>query len=137
MITAPHPVVQDPAGPAEVLVEESFRFLSMPAPWVVGLVLVPGTLLFAWWCYGNLSRLDPRTRNLLAVLRAVAILIALVLLFQPVVEEIRYSKLQSEVHVLVDDSASMQRRDTYPDDRTRDALAAAAGVADVGDQRCR
>ncbi|MCA8943536.1 MAG: hypothetical protein KDB80_13310 [Planctomycetes bacterium] len=111
--------------------EESFVFLNLPATWLVWLVLVPGAIAIAWWSYGGITRLEPTTRTVLASLRAVAILLGLLILFQPAFERVRYSKVRTQVHVLVDDSASMQRRDTYPDADQRGALVDASGVEDI------
>ena len=122
-------VTQD--SDAAIQTEESFRFLDLPAPWVLGLVVLPLTVAFAWWAYGGLSRLEPRTRTILATLRGLAIAICLFLLFQPAMERVRYTELRTQVHVLVDDSASMQRKDTYPDAGQNEALAAAAGVTEL------
>ncbi len=123
-----------PQAPQEtgIETEESFLFLDLPPLWLVGLVLLPAAVLFAWWCYGGLNRLEPRTRVILATLRGLAIAICLFLLFQPALERVRYTEVQQQVHVLIDDSASMRRKDTYPDESDRDALQDAAGVPDVG-----
>ncbi len=114
--------------------EESFRFLGAPELWVVGLVVLPAVVAFAWWSYGGLARLEPRTRATLSVLRGLAIALCLIALFQPAFERILYSTVRTQVHVLVDDSASMQRRDTYPDDAQRNALQAAVGGGDLAAQ---
>lgn len=122
-----------PAVPqdAAIQTEESFLFLDLPEPWVLGMIILPATIAFAWWAYGGLARLEPRTRWTLATLRGLAIAVCLLLLFQPAMERVRFTEVRTQVHVLVDDSASMQRRDTYPDSPDQAALEAAAGVADV------
>jgi uncharacterized membrane protein len=129
------PEFQGPAPLADaaqaIQTEESLLFLDLPAPWVLGMVVLPATVAFAYWAYGGLSRLEPRTRWLLATLRGLAIAICLLLLFQPAIERVRYTEVRTQVHVLVDDSASMQRRDTYPDEDQRAALVAASGSADL------
>ncbi len=124
---------QDPQVPptAEVYTEQTFRFLALPELWVLGLVIIPGILLFAWWCYGGLARLERRDRIVLSVVRGLALLLCLVALFEPAFELIRYSTVRSQVHVVVDDTASMGRKDTYTDPAQRAALAKAAGVGDV------
>ncbi len=120
-----------PQGADSIQTEERFLFLSLPELWIIGLVLLPATIAFAWWSYGGLKRLEPRTRLLLSTLRGLAIALCLFLLFQPNWERVRYTEVQSQLHVLVDDSASMQRRDTYPDEAQRQALEKAAGVTDI------
>ncbi len=111
-------------------VRETFLFLNLPELWVIGLVILPLTVAFAWWSYGGLSRLEPKTRVILASLRGLAIAICLFLLFQPAVERVRSTQIQSQVHVLVDDSASMQRRDNYPNEAQRASLEDALGSPD-------
>jgi hypothetical protein len=74
-----------------------------------------------------LTRLEPRSRFVLATLRWLAIAICCVLIFQPAFETTTYRKTQNQVHVLVDDSASMQRKDRYPDSERQEALQALAG----------
>jgi hypothetical protein len=116
------PLLQNPdaagqagAGGGEVVVhtEETFRFLHAPELWVIGLVILPATVLFVWWSYRGIARLEPRTRTVLSVLRFLAIALCCLLLFQPAWEITTWRKSRSQVHVLVDDSASMQRKDTY------------------------
>ena len=53
--------------------EETFRFLAIPDAWIVGLLILPAAIAFAWWCYGGLKRLEPRTRWLLSALRGLAL----------------------------------------------------------------
>lgn len=132
MLRQPGLLAQDPP-PADggAFVEESFRFLAAPPLWVVALILVPGTLAFAWWSYGGLARLEPRTRMLLATLRWLAIAACVVLLCQPAFEITTYRRTQNQVHVLVDDSASMQRKDRYPDAEQLGALQSLLPGIDV------
>ncbi len=111
------------------VVEETFRFLNLPPLWTLALLFVPGIALFSWWCYSGLQRLERRTRIWLSLLRALAIALCCLLLFQPAWETTVYRKTQSQVHVLLDDSASMSRIDAYPDAEERSALQDAAGGA--------
>lgn len=119
----------------EIQTEETFTFLALPELWILGLVVLPLLILFVRWSYGGLSRLEPGTRTLLATLRALAIAFALFLLFQPAIERKRYTEERSQIHVLVDDSASMQRKDIYPDAEQRAALSAAAAGPIEGKDR--
>ena len=123
------PLVQDPG--ASTYVETTFRFLYLPPMWVLALIVLPASIVFAWWSYGGLTRLEPRTRITLSVLRWLAIVICCVLLFQPAFETTTYRKTQNQVHVLVDDRASMQRKDRYTDADRQQALQALVGAADV------
>ncbi|MCA8949853.1 MAG: VWA domain-containing protein [Planctomycetes bacterium] len=110
------------ATEATTHVEETFRLLNAPPLWVTILVVLPLTALFAYWSYSGLTRLERPTRIALSCLRWLAILVCLVLLFQPAFETTTYRKTRHQVHVLIDDSASMQRKDRYPDEEQRDAL---------------
>ena len=95
-------------------VKETFRFLNLPPSWVLALIIVPATVAFAWWAYSGLKRLEPRTRIVLSTLRWLAVAFSLLLLFQPAFEITTYRKTRNQVHVLIDDSASMARKDRYP-----------------------
>ncbi|MEM7204275.1 MAG: hypothetical protein AAF628_28710 [Planctomycetota bacterium] len=120
--------LQDPAA---VHTEETFRLLAPPELWQLVLIVLPLVIGFAWWSYGGLRRLAPRPRVLLATLRGLAIAIILFAAFQPAIEQVRYTTVQTQVCVLVDDSASMRRRDTYPDEDQNAALREAALVEDL------
>lgn len=117
-------------------VEETFRFLAAPAPWVLILIVLPLVVGVAWWSYSGLQRLERGPRIALSVLRGLALAFCAVLLFQPAWETTKYGKTQSQVHVLIDDSASMQRRDSYPDEDQHAALQELTGGTPL-DQRTR
>lgn len=129
---AVHTMSQLPQGPAaaaddpgaQTYVEETFRFQHLPPTWVLALIVLPATVLFAWWSYSGLNRLEPRSRIVLSALRWLALVICCLLLFQPEFERTTYRRTQNQVHVLVDDSASMQRRDRYPAPEQQQALQA-------------
>jgi len=122
---------QDPMPVDTVYTEETFRFLAAPELWQVALLIVPAVVLFVWWSYGGLKRLEPRARYTMMAVRGLTITILLLALFQPATEQVRYTSVQTQVHIVVDDSASMQRHDTYPDDGLRAGLESASGVADL------
>jgi uncharacterized membrane protein len=132
LLQDPNPTTPAPADGGGTFVEESFRFLAAPPAWVLVLVVMPATVLFAWWSYGGLQRLEPRTRVTLAALRWLAIAVCCVLLFQPAWEITTYRRTQNQVHVLIDDSASMQRKDRYPAPEQHDPLQALLPGVDVG-----
>ncbi|MBL9076540.1 MAG: VWA domain-containing protein [Planctomycetes bacterium] len=113
---------------AQTWVEETFRFLNLPPTWVLVLLVLPGSVLFAWWAYGGLTRLERPVRIVLAALRWLAIVLCCLLLFQPAFETTTYRKTQNQVHVLVDDSASMQRKDRYPAAEQQAALEQLVGA---------
>lgn len=127
------PAFQDAAAETSTYVEETFRFLNAPPLWVLALVVLPGSVAFAWWSYSGLKRLEGSTRTLLSALRWLAIAACLTLLFQPAYEITTYRKTRNQVHVLVDDSASMARKDRYPSEEQRASLAARV-AGDLGAQ---
>jgi len=90
---------------------------------VLALVVLPGSVAFAWWSYSGLRRLETPTRATLSALRWLAVVLCCLLLFQPAFEITTYRKTRNQVHVLVDDSASMARKDRYPADQQKDALS--------------
>lgn len=108
-------------------VRETFRLLDMPEPWVVVLIIAPLTLLFAWLAYAK-EPLTPRARTTLMVLRFLSLALLLAVIFRPVFVKRREEVKQAEVLVIVDDSASMQRKDSYSgDEDVRKALSELGG----------
>jgi hypothetical protein len=122
---------QDTPADVTTRVEETFRFLGAPPLWLLVLVIVPGSVLFAWWSYTGLSRLERPTRIVLSVLRWLAIAICCLLLFQPAFEITTYRNTKNQVHVLVDDSASMSRKDRYPAPAQQQALQQLIGTGEL------
>lgn len=122
--------LQDPSAEAAIQTEQTFRFLAAPTPWVTFLIVLPATLAFAWWSYSGLARLEPRTRWLLSTLRWLALVACFVLLCQPAFQTTTWRRTQNQVHVLVDDSASMLRKDRYPDPAQQASLRSALPGAD-------
>jgi len=120
-----------PLQAESVHVEETFRLLAAPPLWVIALLIGPGIVLLSLWAYGGLSRLEKRPRIVLSVLRGLAIAFCCFLLFQPAWETTIYRKTKNQIHVLIDDSASMIRKDGYPETEQRQRLQAAAGGQDL------
>lgn len=126
------PLTQLPENPESAThVVETFKLLNAPPLWVTILIVLPLTVGFAWWSYSGLSRLERPVRATLSILRWLAVVVCLLLLSQPAFETTTFRKTRHQVHVLVDDSASMQRKDRYPDGEQRAALAELAGGGDV------
>ncbi len=94
---------------------QDLRFLDLPAAWIVVLVVLPLFALVAWIGYGRES-IAPRARMVLSGLRVLAFLLLFLVLSRPVHVERREEVHPAEVAVLVDDSASMQRREGYAGD---------------------
>jgi len=113
--------------------ERSLRLLDLPPAWVVVLIVLPLFALVAWIGYAreNLSR--PMRATLLGLRLAAFVLLGLVLA-RPVRVERREEVHPANVLVLVDDSASMRRTDTY-DEGVRAALEKATGLAPASASR--
>ncbi len=114
--------------------EQSLRLLDLPPAWVVVLLVLPLFALVAWIGYGreNLSR---AMRATLLGLRLSAFVLLGIVLARPVRVERREEVRPAEVLVLVDDSASMRRRDSYGDADLRKALEEASGLPAGGATR--
>jgi uncharacterized membrane protein len=95
---------------------ESLRWMDMPELWVVVLVLVPVLALIAWIGYAREPISSP-WRYALAGLRFASLAALLLVLFRPVMVERREEVRPAEVVLLIDDSASMLRKDAYSGDR--------------------
>ena len=133
LAAAQGPALARDAAAAETGVRETFKLLDLPEPWIVVLVILPLTALVAWIGYAK-EPLKARARGTLVVLRFLALLLLLGVLFRPVFVKRREEVKPAEVLLLVDDSASMQRKDAYAgDERVRGALQARTGRA-PGDQ---
>jgi len=103
---------------------ETFRLLDLPELWIVVLIVVPLCAGIAWIAYRT-EELSTGPRATLIVLRFVALLLLAAVLCRPVFVQRREEVRPAEVVVLVDDSASMSRKDAYAsDDRTRENLRA-------------
>jgi hypothetical protein len=108
---------------------QTLRLLDLPAPWVVVLVVLPLFALVAWIGYGRES-IAPRARVVLSSLRVLAFGLLFLVLSRPVHVERREEVHPAEVALLVDDSASMQRREGYGQDAELGrAVEAAVGRA--------
>ena len=91
---------------------QTLEFLDLPQLWVLVLVLLPLLALVAFVGYWKES-LATRSKVILTTLRFGSLLLLLLVLFRPVFEKRREEVLPAEVVILVDDSASMRRRDAY------------------------
>ncbi|HUR27321.1 MAG TPA: hypothetical protein VM509_03990 [Planctomycetota bacterium] len=93
----------------------TFRLIDLPPAWVLVLVVAPLVFAVCWLGYRG-ERLSKAARFLLAGLRMGAIVTLLIVLFRPVLVERREDVQKAEVLVLLDDSASMRRKDAYSGD---------------------
>jgi len=96
-------------------VATSWRLLDLPAPWVIALVVLPLAALVAFGTYWR-EALRLRTRLLLGGLRFASLLLLLGVLARPVKVLQQQDVQPAEVLILVDDSASMARREEYGGD---------------------
>ncbi len=107
-------------------VRETFRLLDLPEAWIVALIVLPLCAGIAWIAYRS-EDLRPGARATLITLRFLALLLLAAVLCRPVFVQRREEVRPAEVVVLIDDSASMSRKDAYAnDERTRENLRALA-----------
>ncbi len=107
-------------GAAGDAVSESWRFLELPALWIVVLVLIPAAFAVALIAYRK-ETLRPRMRGTLVTLRFLSLLLLLFVLFRPVHVRQQQNVIAPEVLFLFDDSGSMSRQDAYAGDVTAQA----------------
>jgi len=115
-------------GPAET----TLRFKSMPPLWTVIMLIVPAVVGIVWWTYRREgASAGIRAKRLLAVLRSLAIVLVLLLLFQPFAETTVKKLVKSHLIVLIDTSASMEFVDSYADAKKREETRKVAGLGMV------
>lgn len=91
---------------------ESFKLADAPQAWVVVLVLAPLAVLVCVLGYRGES-ISSSAKLALGVLRFLALALLCLVIFRPVKVERREEVQKAEVVVLVDDSASMLRKESY------------------------
>ncbi len=107
----------------------SWRFLELPAPWVLAMVILPLAVGISYLAYRR-EPIKPGVRATLVTLRSLSFLALLLVLFRPVRVESRENVEAAGVLVLVDDSASMVRKDSYnADPALRSTVRTFAGRA--------
>ena len=111
------------------LINEGIRFRNLPANYVAWFLIPLGTLAFAWFFYRRESRAPQGLRIGLTLTRALAIFFVFLLIFEPFRQFRRVEEIRSLVTVVIDGSASMERRDPYAHDEDRaDAVREGAGL---------
>jgi len=101
---------------------ESLRLLDLPEMWVLVLIVAPLLFAVCWLGYRGETLTTP-VRATLATLRFIALALLFAVICRPVKVIKREEVQKAEVIVLVDDSASMTRKDAYAgDSRTAKAL---------------
>ncbi|MCE9593386.1 MAG: VWA domain-containing protein [Planctomycetes bacterium] len=91
---------------------ESFKLADVPAAWIVVLVLAPLAFVVCVLGYRGES-ISFGGKLLLGTLRFLALALLCLVIFRPVRVERREEVQKAEVVVLLDDSASMLRKDSY------------------------
>ncbi|MEM7308847.1 MAG: glutamine amidotransferase [Planctomycetota bacterium] len=120
-------VVESQSGTSETL-----RLLDAPAPWIIVLVVLPLFALVTWLGYGRES-ISTSARAVLSTLRFAALTLLFLVLTRPVLVQQREEVYPAEVVVLVDDSASMRRKDSYSGDADARAALSSLAAGGLGD----
>lgn len=114
---------------AEEEFRSRFRFLHLPADWILWLVILPGIFFFSYVVYRK-ENLSTSMRRSLVFLRASTLIVLVLILFRPVIERVEVVVQRAKLIFLLDDSASMQRKDSYPEASTRQAISKACKLAE-------
>jgi len=112
--------------------ETRLLFHHLPPTWVLGLVILPGILALAWFAYRRPRRRPPRQR-LLTALRSVLLALTVFLLLGPYLRQSRIREEPAPLALLLDDSASLQRRDSLDADAHERLAAAGLSLPGTGD----
>ncbi|MDQ7780107.1 MAG: hypothetical protein RDV41_10420 [Planctomycetota bacterium] len=107
-----------------------FRWGSMPALWLVVLVLVPTIIVLTYLVYRKEGRSASNgMKFFLGALRCLLILLALCIIFEPIIFVEREYPRESTVLVLVDESLSMGLVDPCADSEKKEEIAWATGIS--------
>ncbi len=102
---------------AAVEVHRRLLFLAPLPAWLLVLVVLPALFLFVRWSYRGETGLSPSRRRTLSALRLIGLLLLLLALLRPAAEWTKSQRIRSQVHFLLDDSASMSRHEAYGETR--------------------
>ena len=120
-------LLQAAAPSPESGTREMLRFADLPAPWVIVLVIVPALALVSALAYWR-EPISTVAKVFLGGLRFLAFALLVAILCRPVLLERREEVFAPEVLVLVDDSASMRRKDAYAADQALRAKLRSLGI---------
>jgi hypothetical protein len=109
----------------ELATKSRFVFQNAPPLWVVILIILPALIIIVAAAYGLEKGAPRRDVVRLALLRFLALACLCAILFRPAIETFRYRTQRTTVPVLIDDSASMRRADSYTNDSERSQLTKA------------
>ena len=120
-----------------LVTEEKIRWLEMPEPWVVVLVILPLVVGWVTFFYKREKPVgNPRWRWTLGALRFLVLVLALLMIAQPVRQKKTYETTDSTLVLLVDDSLSQDIRDKYSQPEISEAIAELLGPA-AGEEMTR
>ncbi len=114
--------------------EWKLGWANMPETWIIVLIIIPAVLGFAFLVYRFEPNLPNPYRILLGGLRVLAVLLILVMIFQPYLYRQITLKQESQVAVVVDTSKSMTFQDRYRDDNIINKLGRVTGLQDDGEE---
>jgi hypothetical protein len=111
--------------------EWGFRWAGLPPLWVVVLILIPAVIVLTFLVYRREGRTASRgMKFFLGTLRAILILLALVILFEPILTVDREYPRESHIALVVDESLSMGLVDAVSDPEKKAELAWATGITE-------
>ncbi len=106
-----------------------FRWAGLPPLWFVVLILIPAVIVVTFLVCRREGRSATRgMKFFLGVLRAILILLALVIIFEPILTVDREYPRESHIALVVDESLSMGLADAVPDPTRKTELAWVAGI---------
>ena len=104
--------------------EETIRWLEMPEAWIVALLIIPLVVAFVGFFYKREKPVgNPGWRWTLGGLRVLVLVLALLMLAQPVRQKKTYERRDSTLVLLVDDSLSQDIKDRYSEREIPNSLA--------------
>ena len=103
---------------------------NLPDVWIVMLIIIPAVLLFSFIVYRKESySVSLPVKLFLTGLRSLAILIVLIILFQPIIIWEKTVERESTLILLIDESLSMGIKDKFPDPKQHQKLTELTGLS--------
>lgn len=102
--------------PGSDIVIGQISWRSAPPLWLTILVIIPAVFVFAFWLYKKEKATASFTvKVFLTILRSAVIIIALLVIFQPVIITEKPITKETIIPILIDNSLSMSFKDKYSD----------------------
>ncbi len=98
------------------LIDEGIHFKSLPPNYVAWFLIPLAVIIYTWWFYKREKQGSRNLKIFLAALRVLSIFFVIALLFDPHRQFRRIEEIRSMVTILVDESASMAKKDNYEQD---------------------